>query len=122
MFNQKDHLNTASVNYDHLRPPLSSLDIKPTNKEILEETNDPQNPYFRHIFFAVDLLQEEEEFIEEIEKVIRFDGPQPPDWWKEGDYLRFMYQFDWDLNLVCEVTNSSKNHLNEFSLTVSSTA
>jgi len=60
-------------------------------------------PYKRHVFYTVDRQKEEDQFLEELDKVIRFDEPMPPDWWVEGDSLRFVYEFDWDFTLVCEV-------------------
>jgi hypothetical protein len=99
----KTHANFASINYDHLRPPHCCLDIKPTKKECLEKTADTIIPFKRQVFYCVGLQPEEEEFLENIDKVIRFDDPKPPKWWTRNDSLRFMYEFDWDLNLICEV-------------------
>jgi hypothetical protein len=56
----------------------------------------------------VEYQKEEEIFIEEVEKVIRFDDPKPPEWWADGDTLRFIYEYDWNHNLVCEVRKISK--------------
>lgn len=68
-----------------------------------EKTLDPSKPYKRHIFYTVEPEPEEKALIEEIEKVIYFADPKPPEWWTDGDTLRFAYEFDWDLNLICEV-------------------
>lgn len=69
-------------------------------------TTNPSIPYRRHIFYTVEYQNEEETFIEEVDKVIRFDDPKPPEWWLEGDTLRFVYEWDWDHNVVCEVCST----------------
>ena len=51
----------------------------------------------------MDLQKEEKSFLEELDKVIRFDEPLPPEWWVDGDSLRFVYEFEWDFTVVCEV-------------------
>jgi hypothetical protein len=52
----------------------------------------------------VEYQSEETAFIEEVEKVVCFDDPKPPEWWMDGDTLRFVYEYDWDHNLVCDVS------------------
>lgn len=98
--------NYASINYNHLRPPISCLDIKPKGKEVLEKTLNPVIPYKRHIFYAVEFESEEKTIINDVTKVIEFSPPIPPKWWDKSDTLRFIYEFDWDLNLICEVNKN----------------
>lgn len=95
--------NYTSINYNHLRPPHSSLDIKPKGKDVLENTNNPERPYKRNIFYTVEFESEENSMIEEIENSLYESDPKPPDWWTGGDTLRFIYEFDWDLELAEKV-------------------
>ena len=62
--------------------------------EIIESSDDPAFPFRRHIFYTVDLQKEETIFLEELDKVLRFDEPLPPAWWVDADSLRFVYEFD----------------------------
>lgn len=71
--------------------------------EIIEKNDNPTIPFKRHIFYTVDIQKEEAQIVEEIEKVIGFDEPAPPEWWLRADTLRFVYEFEWDFNIVCDV-------------------
>lgn len=50
----------------------------------MEPTNDPSAPYIRHVFYSTELMQEEANFIEEIEQIIEQGHPDiEPSSWRE---------------------------------------
>ena len=92
------------IDYEHLRPPLECLEYIPKAKEILEmNTSGQAVPYTRHIFYACKLKNEEQDMVDEVTESINYYNPGPPSCWKDGDTLRYIYEYNWDYNLVCEV-------------------
>ena len=100
-----DEDNGPMVNYNHLRPPLQCLNLTFEDSEIVHPSNNPAIPFKRNIFYSVPYDSKEKEIIENVHKFVNFDGPKPPKWWRYGDYLRFIYEFDWDVNLICDVSS-----------------
>ena len=41
--------------------------------------------------------------LEEVTESIEYYNPGPPSCWKDSDTLRYIYEYDWNYNLVCEV-------------------
>lgn len=95
-----------TINYNHLRPPVECLNVKHKKTEILKPTQNQAIPFYRTIFYGVVYDDIELDFIDQVDKVVNFEEPKAPSWWHDGDTLRFIYQFDWDMNLICEVTFS----------------
>lgn len=99
-------MDTIVIDYDHLRPPLSSLYIKHSEFSIVKaQKGNPLVPYKRSVFYLTDLEPRERSAIQEVMKIIDFDEPRPPSWWRKRDTLRFVYEFGWDTNVICEVNN-----------------
>ena len=92
------------INFEHLRPPIESLNIVHHENEIL--TDDPRNkniPFKRNIFYCCGYTDEESEILEDIDKSLEIHAPEIPAWWKCEDTLRFVHEFQWDFNLIIEV-------------------
>jgi len=92
-----------TINYNHLRPPLECLHVKHKKPDIVKPTENQAIPFERKIFYGVIYEDKELDLLDQVEKVINFDEPKAPKWWHDGDTLRFIYEFDWDMNLICEV-------------------
>lgn len=109
------------INYEHLRPPLKvlnkeyrgksfpSIQKRPNyyklDEQIIEKTGNPAIPFNRKIFYLTEMDPLESDMVNQIHKVVTFDDPKPPKWWKPEDTLRYIYEFDWDTNLICDVRN-----------------
>lgn len=70
--------------------------------------NNPFVPLKRNIFYCVPYQKIELKFLEEIEKSLKFDEIKIPNFYKTGDFLRFAYEFEFDLN---RIVDELKNHL-----------
>lgn len=82
---------------------LSSIEF-----EIMEKTNNPAIPFNRKIFYLTPLDPLEQDMVDQVHKVVTFEEPRPPEWWTDADTLRYIYEFDWETNIICDVNPKFK--------------